>query len=398
MIDDDYLFSEVSELEEWIIKVRRDFHRYPELGFQEYRTRDKIIEYLEEMDIKYKIVVKTGVVALIEGEQKGKTVVLRADIDALPMDDRKDVDYRSRVKGKMHSCGHDAHTAILLGSAKILNEMKDKLNGNVKLIFQPAEESVGGAKPMIEAGVLENPYVHGVFGLHVDNSLQNGEIGIKYGQMKAASDMIKIIIYGRNSHGAYPQDGIDAISIASQVITTLQTIVSRTVDPRSSAVVTIGTIKGGYARNVLADKVEMEGIVRALNEESRILILNKIKDIVEGVPRSMGGKGELIRTEGYTALINNDKMVDIVQDNGEELLGKENVYEMPYSSYGVEDFSFFAEARPSAFFHLGSGNKGEGIVHKGHTPYFDIDEGCLTKGVLLQVKNALEFLNKENIC
>src|SRR5699024_10814151 len=351
MIDDDYLFSEVSELEEWIIKVRRDFHRYPELGFQEYRTRDKIIEYLEEMDIKYKIVVETGVVALIEGKQKGKTVALRADIDALPMDDRKDVHYKSKIEGKMHSCGHDAHTAILLGSAKVLNEIKDKLNGNIKLIFQPAEESVGGAKPMIETGVLENPYVDGIFGLHVDNSLQNGEIGIKYGQMKAASDMIKIIIYGKNSHGAYPQDGVDAISIASQVITTLQTIVSRTIDPRNSAVVTIGTIKGGYARNVLADKVEMEGIVRALNEESRMLILKKIKDIVEGVSCSMGGKGELIRTEGYTALINNDKMVDIVQDNGEELLGKENVYEMPYSSYGVEDFSFFAGARPSAFFH-----------------------------------------------
>ncbi len=397
MINNDYLTTKISEIEEWIIKIRRDFHQYPELGFQEYRTRDKIIQYLEEMGIEYKVIAKTGVVALIEGEKKGKTVALRADIDALSMDDKKDVPYKSKIKGKMHSCGHDVHTAILLGSAKVLNGIRKQLNGNVKFIFQPAEETVGGAKPMIEEGVLEEPYVDGVFGLHVDNSLQIGEIGIKYGQMKATSDMIKIIIHGKNSHGAYPQDGIDAISIASQVIASLQTIVSRTIDPRSSAVVTIGTIKGGYGRNILADKVEMEGIVRALNEESRILVLEKVKKIVEGVSHSMGGKGELIRAEGYTALINNDKMVNIVQDNGKELLGEENVYEMPYPSYGVEDFSFFAKERPSAFFHLGSGNKEKGIVHKGHTPYFDIDEGCLSKGVLLQVKNALSFLKRENI-
>lgn len=397
MLNKDYLTSKVAKIEEWLIKVRRDFHQYPELGFQEYRTKDKIIKYLEGMNIKYKVVAKTGVVAFIEGKKKGKTVALRADIDGLPMEDKKGVPYKSKIKGRMHSCGHDAHTTILLGTGKVLNGLKNELKGNVKLIFQPAEESEGGAKPMIEEGVLENPYVDGIFGLHVDNSLQCGEIGIKYGQMKAASDMIKIIIYGKNSHGAYPQDGIDAISIASQVITALQTIVSRTIDPRSSAVVTIGTIKGGYGRNILADKVEMEGIVRALNEESRILVLNKIKDIVEGISQSMGGKGELIRMEGYTALVNNNKMVDIVQKNGVEILGEENIYEMPYPSFGVEDFAFFAAERPSAFFHLGSGNKEKGIVHKGHTPYFDIDEDSLTKGVILQTKNAIEFLKNDNI-
>lgn len=397
MLNNSILTKKVSEIEEWLIKVRRDFHQYPELGFEEYRTRDKIIEYLKEMNIRYEIMAKTGVVALIEGGEKGRTVALRADIDALPMEDKKDVSYKSKIKGKMHSCGHDAHTTILLGAAKILNGIKDNLKGNVKLIFQPAEETEGGAEPMIEEGVLENPYVDGVFGLHVDNSLQCGEIGIKYGQMKASSDMIKIIIHGKNSHGAYPHDGIDAISIAGQVITTLQTIVSRTIDPRSSAVVTIGTIKGGYGRNILADKVEMEGIVRALKEESRVLVLNKIKDIVEGVSSSMGGYGEVIRTEGYTALVNNDKMVDIVEENGVKILGEENVYVMPYSSFGVEDFAFFAKERPAAFFHLGSGNTEKGIVHKGHTPFFDIDEDCLANGVLLQVKNAIEFLKRDNI-
>ena len=392
MVDNDYLKTKAAEIEEWIINIRRDFHKYPELGFEEYRTRDKIIEYLEEMNIEYNIIATTGVVGIIRGKEKGKTVALRADMDALPMTDKKEVSYKSKINGKMHSCGHDAHMAILLGAAKILQELKGSIKGNVKLLFQPAEETLGGAKPMIEEGVLDSPYVDGVFGLHVDNSLEKGTIGIRYGQMKAASDMIDIVIYGKNSHGAYPQNGIDAIAIANQVMSSLQTIVSRNVDPRSSAVLTIGTIKGGYARNIVADKVEMEGIVRTLNRETRKLVLYNIKNIVEKVSQSMGGKGELIRTEGYVALNNHDNMVNIVKQNGLELLGKENIYEMPYPSFGVEDFSFFTEARPSAFFHLGSGNQAKGIVEGGHTPYFDIDEDCLADGVLLQVKNALEFL------
>lgn len=392
MVDNDYLKTKAAEIEEWIINIRRDFHKYPELGFEEYRTRDKIIEYLEEMNIEYNIIATTGVVGIIRGKEKGKTVALRADMDALPMTDKKEVSYKSKINGKMHSCGHDAHMAILLGAAKILQELKGSIKGNIKLLFQPAEETLGGAKPMIEEGVLDSPYVDGVFGLHVDNSLEKGTIGIRYGQMKAASDMIDIVIYGKNSHGAYPQNGIDAIAIANQVMSSLQTIVSRNVDPRSSAVLTIGTIKGGYARNIVADKVEMEGIVRTLNRETRKLVLYNIKNIVEKVSQSMGGKGELIRTEGYVALNNHDNMVNIVKQNGLELLGKENIYEMPYPSFGVEDFSFFTEARPSAFFHLGSGNQAKGIVEGGHTPYFDIDEDCLADGVLLQVKNALEFL------
>ncbi|MCF6459776.1 amidohydrolase [Clostridium sp. Cult3] len=392
-LENSYLISKVSEIEDWVISIRRDFHQFPELGMEEYRTRDRIVEYLIEMDIDHYIVANTGVVGIIRGRESGKTVALRADIDALPIDDKKEVPYRSRIEGKMHACGHDAHTAILLGVARILKDMEEDIKGNVKLLFQPAEETVGGALPMIEGGVLENPYVDGVFGLHVDNSLKTGQIGIKYGQMKAASDMIKIIIHGKNSHGAYPQNGIDAISIAGQVIVALQTIVSRNVDPRSSAVVTLGTIEGGYARNIIADKVEMAGIVRTLDENARDLVIHKVKTIVEDIPKAMGGHGELIRTESYTALLNDDSMVDIVKKNGVKLLGMENVYEMPYPSYGVEDFAYFTEERPAVFFHLGSGNEQKGIIHSGHTPYFDIDEECLSRGILLQVANVLEFLD-----
>lgn len=394
MINNDLLRSKVYDIEKWIIDIRRDFHQHPELSLEEYRTRDRIIEYLREMEIEHKIVADTGVMGIIRGKEVGKTVGLRADMDALPIDDKKDVSYKSKIRGKMHACGHDAHTAILLGAARMLNSIRDNIRGNIKLFFQPAEETVGGAQRMIEEGVLEDPYVDGVFGLHVDNSIETGQIGIKYGQMKAASDMIKIIIHGKNSHGAYPQDGIDAIVIAGQVIVALQTVVSRNVDPRSSAVVTLGTIQGGSGGNIIADKVEMTGIVRTLNKESRELVLQKIKDIVEQIPLSMGGRGEFIRKESYTSLINSDFMVDIVKENSLNILGDNSVFEIPYPSFGVEDFSYFAEARPAAFFQLGSGNKNKGIIHQGHTPYFDIDEDCLAIGVLLQVKNALEFLNR----
>ncbi|WP_343231670.1 M20 family metallopeptidase [Tissierella simiarum] len=388
------LSMKISEIKNWVIDIRRDFHQHPELGMEEYRTRDKIIGYLNDMGIENKIVAGTGVLGIIKGAKEGKTVALRADIDALPMEDKKEVAYRSKVQGKMHCCGHDAHASILLGTAKILNDMREDLRGTVKLFFQPAEETTGGAKPMIEEGVMENPRVDGVFGLHVDSELEVGHIGIKYGQMSAASDMIKIIIYGKNSHGAYPHEGVDAISIASQVVNSIQTIVSRNIDPRSSAVVTIGTINGGYAGNIIADKVEMIGIVRTLNKGARELVLNKLEDIVENLPRTLGGRGELIRTEGYTALINDDEMVKIVHTNGMEFLGEENVHQLKHPSFGVEDFSFFSEVRPGAFFHLGSGNKEKGIIHKGHTPYFDIDEDALSLGVELQVMNVLKFLDK----
>lgn len=397
MKDIERIRKNTNEIKDWLISVRRDFHMHPELGFEETRTRDTIISYLEEMNIEYKVMAKTGVVGLIRGGKEGRTVGLRADIDALPIVDKKEVPYKSTVEGKMHACGHDAHATILLGTAKILNDMKDELNGNVKLIFQPAEETTGGAKPMIEEGVLENPHVDGMFGLHVGNGLDVGKIAVKYGQMNAASDMIKIIIEGKSSHGAYPQSGVDAISIAAQTIVAIQTIVSRNIDPNNPGVVTIGSIKGGTAGNIIADTVELEGIVRTLDPETREMVIDKLERIVEKIPEGMGGKGTLIRRKSYTSLINNDNMVDIVYRSGEELLGKDNIEIMKYPSFGVEDFSFFTEARDGAFFDLGSGNPSESIRPKAHNPYFDIDEDCLVYGVMMQVLNSINFLNEKDI-
>lgn len=390
MIDNEDLIRMVDGINPWLIKTRRHFHMNPELSEKEYGTRDYIIRELESMGIESEIVCNTGVVGIIRGRSDIYTVGLRADIDALAMNDNKKVEYRSRNKGAMHACGHDAHTTILLGAARILNSMKDDLPGNVKLIFQPAEETVGGAKPMIDAGVLENPRVDSIFGLHVDNSLECGKIGLKYNQMKAASDMITIRVYGQSAHGAYPQNGVDALAIAANIVTSLQTIVARKLDPRRSGVVSIGTIKGGYARNVIADYIEMEGIVRTLDGESRDLTLANLESLVTGIGESMGGRAELIIDEGYSYLINDDAMLDIVRQNTEDVLGEEAVYIMPYPSYGVEDFAFFAEERPAAFFNLGTGNISKGIIHEGHTDLFDIDEDGLKIGVILQVKNVLE--------
>lgn len=381
------------DIKDWLIEVRRDFHRHPELGMKEFRTSQKIEEYLKGMGIEYeKNVAKTGIVGIIKGNKGGKTVALRADMDALPITEENKVEYKSTIDGKMHACGHDAHMTILLGTARILNDMKDEIKGNIKLFFQPAEETVGGAKPMIEEGVMENPKVDVVFGLHVAPEIPVGEIGVKYGKMNASSDSIKIVIHGESTHGAYPHSGVDALLIASHVVVTLQSIVSRNLDPRDSAVITIGAIHGGERGNIIANKIEMIGTVRTLSPQTRKEVLERIEKIVTDLSQSMGGKGEVFIEPGYTALINDDDMVDLVKRNAENILGKERVRIIKEPSLGVEDFAYFLEKAPGAYFRLGCGNIEKGIIHDGHHCLFDIDEDCLSIGTALQVQNVLEVL------
>lgn len=395
MLTKEALLQRAEEILPWLIEVRRDFHRFPEFGFEEFRTRDRIISYLEEMNIPYQVVCGTGVVGLIQGSKAGKTVALRGDMDALPIEEQNDVPYKSQVSGKMHACGHDAHMTVLLGTARLLQERKDDLAGTVKLLFQPAEETDGGAKPMIEAGVLENPKVDAAFGLHVAPHLPVGQVSVKYGQMYAASDTFTISVKGENAHGAYPHEGKDAIVIAAQVINSLQTIVSRNVDPRQSAVVSVGVIQGGTQGNIVADEVQLRGTIRTLERSVREYVRRRVKEIVEYVPRSMGGSGTITLKEGYTSLINDDQMVDLVRKNGERLLGAENVKIAQLPGMGVEDFAFFAEAVPSAFYNLGCGNRAKGYVYAVHHPRFDIDEECLKIGAAMQARVALSFLQPE---
>lgn len=387
------LLNEARNINDWLVDIRRDFHRYPELGMEETRTRGKIIEYLEELEIEYKRIANTGVLGIIRGKKEGKTVALRADMDALPIQDAKDRSYSSTILGKMHACGHDAHMTVLLGAARLLKEMEGDLSGNVKLLFQPAEETVGGAKPMIKEGAMENPKVDAVFGLHVAPNITVGEIGVKYGKMNASSDDIKIIIKGDSAHGAYPHEGIDAIMISAAVISSIQSVISRNTDPRNPAVVSLGTIKGGSQGNIIADNVEIVGTLRTLDSETREKTKERINKIVSKTAEAMDGRAEVIWEEGYDALINNDEMVDIVRFGAETLLGVDNVFQIRQASLGVEDFAFFAQAAPAAFYRLGCKSKG-GPVRAAHHELFDIDENCLAIGVALQVNNALSFLGQ----
>lgn len=390
----DIIWDEAKALDEWLIKTRRDIHKHPELGMEEYRTREKVTTLLDEMGISYETgYANTGVVGYIKGAKPGKTVALRADMDALPIKETNDVPYRSNVDGKMHACGHDAHTTILLGTARLLQKNKDHLHGTVKLFFQPAEETVGGAKPMIEEGVMDNPTVDAVFGLHVAPEIPVGQIGVKYGQMNASSDTLLMTVKGHSGHGAYPHEGKDAIVISSHVVTALQSIVSRNVDPRESAVISIGEIHGGKQKNIIADEVNMVGTLRTFTDDVRKLTLERIEDLLNYTTKALGGSYHFeLGTDGYTSLINNDAMVDLVKQTGEKMVGAEKVRTIDQASMGVEDFAYFSKAAPSAFFRLGCRNEEKGITHGAHTGAFDIDEDCLSIGVAMQTQNVIDFL------
>lgn len=387
--------DEANKFKKDMTQLRRQLHMYPELGFEEYKTSDLIEKTLKSLKITTKKVAKTGVLGLLKGHKQGKTIALRADIDALPIQDKKKVHYRSKRNGKMHACGHDAHTAVLLGAAMILSNIKDHLCGNVKFLFQPAEETDGGALPMIEEGVLENPKVDAIFGLHCDENIDCGKVGLKYGKANASSDMFEVNIIGSASHGASPHIGTDAIAISSQVINALQNIVSRTVDPIDSAVITIGLIRGGYKRNIIADNVYLEGIIRTLSPQTRIHVRKKFKKIVEGVTESMGAKANIKIIPSYPSLINNDKMVDFLKKNIESLLGKRCILVKQKPSMGVEDFAYFLEKVPGAFFYLGTRNKRKQIIHPAHSSLFDIDEDALPIGAAIHAKTAYEFLSSD---
>ncbi|RNB85650.1 M20 metallopeptidase family protein [Brevibacillus panacihumi] len=389
------VWQQAQEILPWLIEVRRDFHQYPEIGLEEFRTQEQVMRYLDEMGIPYTKSAGTGIVGLIQGGRPGATVALRGDMDALPILEAEDREYRSKIPGKMHACGHDAHMTCLLGAARILNHYKAELAGNVKLFFQPAEETVGGALPMIKEGVLENPKVDAVFGLHVSSDIPAGHIGVKYGQMNASSDDLSIIVRGENGHGAYPHSGRDAIVIAAHVITALQTIVSRNVDPRRAAVITIGMISGGTANNILAQEVKLTGTIRTLEPSVREQVKERIQEVAALTARALGGEAEVTYEEGYTSLINDDALVDLVKRNGEELLGEQHVRINELPNMGVEDFAYFAENVPGAFFHLGVRNEETGCVYPVHHPNFDLDERSLAVGAAMQALNTLVYL-KEN--
>lgn len=384
--------DKLEKIKDRIVELRRDFHMNPELGGEEVRTSGIVAEILEGLGLKVsRGVAGTGVVGLLEGGSGGRTVALRADMDALPLDDQKEVPYASRVAGKMHACGHDAHTAMLLGAAMVLSDIRDGLKGNVKFIFQPAEENIGGAKRMIEEGVLDNPKVDAIFALHVSPDLEVGQIGLKCGVANASSDEFKIIVEGKSSHGAYPQYGKDAIVIAAQVITALQAVVSRSIDPLQPGVLTIGTIKGGHQCNIVADRVELTGTVRTLNQRIKEEILTSIHQIVKHICLGMGGDCKVLVEPGYPLLVNDSSMVNLLKEAARKVVG-DNIVNIDLPRMGVEDFAYFLQEVPGVMWRLGTGNREKGIICTLHNPYFDIDEDALLVGTAVHVQTVLDFL------
>jgi amidohydrolase len=393
------LRDDIEEILPGVVADRRDFHEHPELANQEVRTAGIVAERLRALgveDVRTGI-ASTGVTGLIRGTKpgEGRTVLLRADMDALPILEENDVPYRSQTPGVMHACGHDAHTAMLLGVARLLSERRDEFPGTVKLLFQPAEESPpGGAKPMIEAGVLENPKVDAAFGIHVAQELPVGEIRLRPGPAMAAADRFHMVIHGKGGHGARPHDSIDPIVIGAQIVTALQTLVARAVDPTEEAVVTVGTFKAGEAFNVIPDTAELGGTVRTFNAKNRDMLEERIGSLARGIGAAMGGEVDFAYVRGYPATVNDPEMTALVREEAAKVVGEENVKDAPLLM-GAEDFSYFLEAVPGAFWFVGSNNPERGLVWGHHHPRFDIDEAVLPIGMESMVNVALRYLNEE---
>jgi len=385
---------EVLKLKDEVVQLRRTFHMYPEIEFDLQRTSQIVADYLESLGLEVKRnVAKTGVVGLLRGGRPGKTIMLRADMDALPLQELNEVPYRSRIDGAMHACGHDGHTAMLLVAAKVLASKRNELCGNVKFVFQPSEERFppGGALPMIEEGVLENPKVDMAFGIHLWNALPVGTVGVRAGALLAAADEFRIVLKGKGGHGAYPHVCKDPVVVASEVVLAMQTLVSRGVDPLESAVVTVGKIHAGTAFNIIPETATLEGTVRTLNEQVRDTIKQRMKQMVRGICDAHGIEFELDYKDGTAVLINDPELTKLVREVAESVVGKDKVIEVP-PSMGGEDMSFFLQRVPGVFYLVGSANPEKGLDKPHHSPYYDIDEDALIVGVQMHVSLVSNLL------
>lgn len=374
--------------------IRHHIHTYPELSFEEYNTSAFISAQLTNWGIKHQTgIAGTGVAGIIEGKNPSKRcIALRADMDALPIQEANDTDYRSQNAGIMHACGHDVHSSCLLGAARILNEIKDEFEGTIKLIFQPGEEKhPGGASLMIEAGVLENPKPDAIFALHVYPHLPSGTAGYRAGQYMASADEIYITIEGKGGHAALPHQTVDPIAIAAQVITALQQVVSRKNNPLMPTVLTFGKIAGGFATNVIPDKVELLGTLRTMDEKWRNEARKWIKDITEQICSAYGARAIVDMPPGYPSLFNDPVLSKQAEAWGTEYLGSENVHTLDMRMAG-EDFSFYTHHMPGCFFRIGTNRNNEQFTAPVHNAHFDIDENSLETGTGLMAWTAFNAL------
>jgi len=389
------IFSVIDSINDRVIEIRHDLHKHPELSGQEEHTKYLIKGILEmrgyairEFDTHY------GLIADLIIDDQPPRVAIRADMDALPITEQTEEPYRSQSEGVMHACGHDSHTAIALGSAIALAESRERLLGSVRFIFQPSEESKeGGSLQMIEGGALEG--IEAIFGLHAYPYLPTGQIGYKYGVMMASADIFTIEIFGKSAHGARPHEGVDAILVTAMAVNSLNHIVSRRIDPLHPAVITMGTIEGGKAGNIICDHVKVQGTVRTINEAVRKDIPKMMEEAVRGICESMGASYNFNYVYGQPELINDTKMVDIVKGEAEKIIGPENCIDLLDPVMGGEDFSEYLQIVPGAFFRLGTCNPEKNTCIPQHNSRFNVDDDALKYGMKILTASAVEFLSQK---
>ena len=387
--------KEARKIEPEIIETRREIHQKPELAYKEKATAKLVSEKLKTLGLQVrKGIGGTGVMAILQGSRDGKVVALRADMDALPIEELADVDFKSRVKGVMHACGHDTHVAMLLGAARLLVNRKDELPGTVKFLFQPAEENggKGGAKPMIQAGVMGNPKVDYVFGLHIDNDLDSGTLGFRGGPVMASPDTFAIKVIGRGGHGAYPHETVDPVYVAAQVIIALQGVSGRMIDPIQPFVITIGSIHSGTKENIIPDQAILQGTLRTLDEKTRKLAKAKIAEVAKGVSTAFGARAEIdFEKDAYPVTVNDVRVTEQAMKIIRMIPRTKVRVREPIM--GGEDFSRFLQEAPGTFYFLGNHNPAKGCVHPNHSPRFKVDEDVLKLGAASLAMLAMEFTN-----
>ncbi len=376
-----------------VVSNRRHLHMHPELSFHETATSAYVAGKLDELGVPYVRMADNGLVGLLKGNKPSDQVVaLRADMDALPINEINEVAYKSQNPGVMHACGHDAHTSSLLGTARILTEFKDLFGGTVKLIFQPAEEKLpGGASLMIAEGVLENPKPQAVLGQHVMPLIDAGKVGFRAGKYMASTDEIYVTVHGKGGHGAQPQQNIDPVIITAHILTALQQVVSRFADPKSPSVLSFGKVIANGATNVIPNEVYLEGTFRTMDEKWREEAHRRMKKMAEGIAESMGGSCEFNIMKGYPFLINEEKLTAITRSHAEDYLGKENVLDLDIWM-AAEDFAYYSQVADSCFYRLGTRNESRGITSSVHTPTFDIEETALELSTGLMAYLAIKQL------
>ncbi|MFT6872017.1 MAG: amidohydrolase [Roseivirga sp.] len=394
MISADQIKTLAKQFAEDVVQIRRHIHANPELSFQEFETAKYVAEHLRALGIEPKEgVAGTGLTAIIKGKNpESKTVALRGDMDALPILEANDIDYKSTNEGVMHACGHDVHTACVLGAARILNELKDQFEGTVKLVFQPGEEkNPGGASLMIKDGALENPRPNCMMGQHVMPYIPTGKVGFREGMYMASADEVYLTVKGKGGHAALPDKVIDPIIIASHILVALQQVVSRNADPKTPTVLSFGTIHGGQAQNIIPDEVKISGTFRALNEAWRFEAHKRITSIAKGIAEGMGGACDVNIDVGYPFLANDEITTQTARKAAVDYLGEENIVELDLWM-GAEDFAYYTHEVPSCFYRLGTGNEEKGTTNGVHTSNFNIDEDAIELGIGLMAWIALNQL------